>query len=214
MTQAPAPRVTHRRNVGRDGDRVGHEQQRGDRQHDSFRRMQAQFGRDATPRLAPDPRAHELDRDHERKREEHGPQHAGAELRARLRVGGNARWIVVGCARHHARADTAQERTNTQKLWPISPADFLHGRDANEPPQQACEPSVKIGRESCANRSRSRTRPKKKPRDAGLFSEAAGRALSAAGSCSENPVCAVACSRGARRTRLSSSLRGSCRRRR
>ena len=51
--------------------------------------------------LAGDPsdlRAHRLDRGHQRVRQRHRPQHVEAELGARLGVGRNAAWIVVGRA--------------------------------------------------------------------------------------------------------------------
>ena len=72
-------------------------------------RVLPQVGRDALARLAADAGADELDRHHEGQRQEHRPQHPGAELRASLGVGGDARRIVVGGARDHAGADVAQK---------------------------------------------------------------------------------------------------------
>ena len=53
-------------------------------------------------------RAHELYCSHERIREWHRPKHIETELRAGLRVGGNAARIVVGDTRDDARPDPCE----------------------------------------------------------------------------------------------------------
>ena len=60
--------------------------------------MIADVARDAVPGDASDARRHDLDADHQRRREQHAPQHAEAELRAGLRVGGDPARVVVGRA--------------------------------------------------------------------------------------------------------------------
>ena len=59
----------------------------------------------ARPRRVTQPmRADELDRDHQRQRQRHGPQHRVAELRAGLGIGGDAAGIVVRRAGDQAGA--------------------------------------------------------------------------------------------------------------
>ena len=55
-------------------------------------------------RVTADARADELDRDHQRQRQRHGPQHRVAELRAGLGIGGDAAGIVVRRAGDQAGA--------------------------------------------------------------------------------------------------------------
>ena len=96
-------RFPHRGDVGRDVERVGGDQQENQRQHQPARRELHHIGGKPLAGDAADPRAHQLDRDHEWRGEKHGPQQAVAKLRAGLRVGRNARRIVVGGAGHQSR---------------------------------------------------------------------------------------------------------------
>jgi len=86
----------HRAEIRRDVDRVGDQQERDDCVEQRPRIMLPDVGGKALPRDTSDARAHDLDADHERQREQHRPQHAVPELRARLRIGGNAARIVRG----------------------------------------------------------------------------------------------------------------------
>ena len=52
-----------------------------------------------------DPRTHQLNCDHERRCQKHGPEQAVAKLRAGLRIGGDARRVVIGGAGHQSRAE-------------------------------------------------------------------------------------------------------------
>ena len=56
-----------------------------------------------------DPRRHDLDAHHQRQGQEHAPQHREAELRARLRIGGDAARIVVGGTGDEAGAEMLQQ---------------------------------------------------------------------------------------------------------
>ena len=66
--------------------------------------------RQAPARDATQARAHHLDADHQRVGENHGPQHAEAELRAGLRIGRDAARIVVRGARDETRAQLLHPR--------------------------------------------------------------------------------------------------------
>jgi len=76
--------------------------------------------------LAGDPaqaRTDFLDRRHQRKRKQHGPQHARAELRADLGVRGDAARIVVRGAGDQAWAEAAEKtRAGGARSWLASGA--------------------------------------------------------------------------------------------
>ena len=65
-------------------------------------------GRQSAAGDVADARADDLDRRHQRQREHDGPQHREAELRAGLRVGGDAARIVVGRAGDQAGSELPQ----------------------------------------------------------------------------------------------------------
>jgi len=72
--------------------------------------------------------ADELDRRHERIGQYHRPQKVKAELRACLRVGGDAARIIIGCASDEARAELLEESDRTQpsaQLQRIDPSLML-----------------------------------------------------------------------------------------
>ncbi len=98
----------HGRDVGRDIEGIGDQQQ----QHDALEHDRGERGLDIGGKPFPgdpaDARAHGLDRRHQREGQRHRPQHVEAELRARLGVGGYAAWIVVGDAGDEARSDARQ----------------------------------------------------------------------------------------------------------
>ena len=98
----------HGGDVGGDVEGIGDQQQ----QHDAVEHDRRERGLDVGGKsLAGDPadaRAHGLDRGHQREGQRHRPQHVEAELRARLGVGGDAAWIVVGHAGDKPRPDPRQ----------------------------------------------------------------------------------------------------------
>ena len=100
--------VRHGAEVGGDVDGVGDEQQRHHHMEQPRRIMPARIARNAVPGDAADARGDFLDRRHQRKRQQHGPADAVAELRAGLAVGADARRIVVGRAGDQAGAERLQ----------------------------------------------------------------------------------------------------------
>ena len=102
-------RFAHRADVGRDIQGVGHHQQTHDEIEQRTGIVIADIARDAVPGDATDARRHDLNADHQRRREEHAPQHAEAELRTGLRIRRDAAWIVVRGAGNEAGAEAAQE---------------------------------------------------------------------------------------------------------
>ena len=75
-----------------------------------------------------DPRAHQLDRDHERCGEKYGPQQAVTKLRAGLRISRDARRVVVSGTGHQSRTKQPKQhvagfaglraiRFGHEKLW-------------------------------------------------------------------------------------------------
>src|SRR4030095_3925279 len=58
---------------------------------------------------ASEARGNDLDPDHQRRREQHAPQHAEPELGAGLRIGGDAARIVVGGAGDEAGSETIEK---------------------------------------------------------------------------------------------------------
>ena len=71
--------------------------------------MRADVAGDALAGDPADARADLLDRRHQREAEQHHPAHRVAELRAGLRVGGDAARIVVGGAGDQSRAEPAEQ---------------------------------------------------------------------------------------------------------
>jgi len=59
--------------------------------------MTSQIRRQAMAAHRTDPGAHDLNGDHERIGQQDGPQHVEAELRTRLRIGGDTARVVVSC---------------------------------------------------------------------------------------------------------------------
>ena len=73
----------------------------------------ADHAREAAARDHPEPRAHELDGDHEREREERRPELCVPEGRARDRVGGDPRGVVVGRPGDEPGAEVGEEPPET-----------------------------------------------------------------------------------------------------
>jgi len=69
----------------------------------------AEVARDAVPGDAADARTDDLDADHQRRRQEHAPQHAEAELRTGLRVGRDAARVIVGRAGDESGAEPLEK---------------------------------------------------------------------------------------------------------
>jgi hypothetical protein len=75
---------------------------------DAFRQMATHVGDHARAGDAADSRAHQLNREHERRREQDGPEQAIAEARPRLRVSGDAGRVVVRRAGDEAGSQKPQ----------------------------------------------------------------------------------------------------------
>ena len=103
-------RFAHGGQVGADIDGVGDEQQRHQARHQPARHHLAHVAGQAMAGDAPDQGADHLDRHHQRKGQQHGPEQVEAELRARLAVGGDAAGIVVGRAGDQARSQLVEQR--------------------------------------------------------------------------------------------------------
>ena len=95
----------HGAQVGADVEDVRDEQDRDQERHDRMRKDAPQVLAEACPCDPADVRADQLHCSHQRIGEDHGPQQAVAELRARLGVSGDAAGIVVRGAGHDARTD-------------------------------------------------------------------------------------------------------------
>jgi hypothetical protein len=100
--------LAHRGNVGGDVEGVGDQQQPDDAKQHRAGEAGADIPGEPLAGDAPDIAAHQLDRRHQRKAQRHGPQHPEAELRAGLRIGGDAAWVVVRDAGDKAGADARQ----------------------------------------------------------------------------------------------------------
>jgi hypothetical protein len=70
-----------------------------------------------------------LDRRHQRKREQHGPADAEAELRAGLAIGADAGGIVVGCAGDQTGTERLHEERKPRRRGGVG----RHGRVAFQP---------------------------------------------------------------------------------
>ena len=124
----------HGGDVGGDVEGVGDEQQQHHALQNDRRERRLDVGGEAFAGHPADARANRLNRRHQRIGQRHGPQHVEAELRARLRIGGDAAGIVVRHAGDQARPDPRQ-RMFLQAL-PRAPqrartgqsADFIAGR--------------------------------------------------------------------------------------
>ena len=91
---------SHRGDVGGDVESVRGDQQEDQGQHQPAGRQLHDVGGKSLPGHSADTRTHQLDRDHEWRREKHRPKQAVTELRSGLRIGRNARRIVIGGAGH------------------------------------------------------------------------------------------------------------------
>ena len=87
--------------------------------------MPAHIARYAVAGDAADARGNFLDRHHQRKRQQHGPADAVAELRAGLAVGADPRRIVVGRAGDQAGAERLQRIAEAKRLGGLGLAGRL-----------------------------------------------------------------------------------------
>ena len=102
--------LAHRGDVGRDVDGVRHQQQAHDAVQHRARENRFHVRGQSPTGDATESRADHLDADHQRVRENHGPQHLEPELRARLRVGRDAAGIVIRSPGDEARPDLLHPR--------------------------------------------------------------------------------------------------------
>ena len=84
--------------------------------------MPADIAGNAVAGDAADARGDFLDRRHQRKRQQHGPADAVAELRAGLAVGADPRRIVVGRAGDQAGAERFQRIAEAKRPWRARPS--------------------------------------------------------------------------------------------
>ena len=113
----------HRAEIGAQIDDVRKQQQPDDRAKQPARVMRADVAGDALAGDAADARADLLDRHHQREAEQHHPAHRVAELRAGLRVGGDAARIVVGGAGDQSRAESAEQPLARSAAGGAAPGD-------------------------------------------------------------------------------------------
>ena len=115
---------SHRGDVGRDVEGVGSDQKKNQRQHQPARRQLHHIGGEALAGDPADLRADQLDRDHERRREKYRPEQAVTELRAGLRIGRDARRVVIGGTGHQSR--TKQPKHHVAGLFGFRADWFGH----------------------------------------------------------------------------------------
>ncbi len=102
-------RFSHRRDVGGDVERIGRDQKKNQPQYQPAGRHFHHIGRKALSSHPADLSAYQLNRDHERRCEKYGPKQAVTKLGTCLRIGSNARRIIIGSARHQSRAEQPQD---------------------------------------------------------------------------------------------------------
>ncbi len=115
----------HRAEIRADIDGVGDEQQQHRAKQDASAVVLPHDARDALVGHQPDAPAHLLDRDHEREHVEREPEQTRTEGRAGLRIGSDARGIVVGgasdktWAKHTEEATGPAQRMGHSALWQV-----------------------------------------------------------------------------------------------
>ena len=102
-------RIAHGAEVGADIDRVGDQEKGDDALQQPGRIVLANIAGDAMSGRAADAGADLLNRAHQRIGEEHCPGDRVAELTTRLRIGGYAAGIVIGCPGDEARPQYAKQ---------------------------------------------------------------------------------------------------------
>ena len=113
----------HRAEIGAEIDDIRHEQQPDDRAQQPGRVMRADVAGNALAGHPAHARADLLDRRHQREAEQHHPAQRVAELRARLRVGGDPARIVVGGAGDQSRAEPAEQPLVRRAAGGAAPGD-------------------------------------------------------------------------------------------
>ena len=89
-------RLAHGGEVGGDVDGVGDDQQRDEDIKNPRRQSLRDIAGKSAAGLPAEIAADDLDRRHERQRQQHAPGEREAKLRAGLRIGGDPAWIVIG----------------------------------------------------------------------------------------------------------------------
>jgi hypothetical protein len=87
------------------------------------------------PRHPPDVCTDELNSRHQRVCQHHGPEHIEAELRAGLRIGGDAAWIIIRRSGDEARSQLLEDGGSAQPLFQLAPSH--HGSSRTEPVRYA-----------------------------------------------------------------------------
>jgi hypothetical protein len=115
--------LSHGRDIGRDIQRIGDQQQHDHALEDDGRKRGLDIGSQPFAGDPSDLRAHRLDRGHQRVRHWHCPEHVEAELGARLGVGRNTAWIVVNRAGYKPGTEPRQ-----RMLFDAAPKDCQRSR--------------------------------------------------------------------------------------
>ncbi len=98
-------RFSHRSDISRDVNCGCNDQKKNKRQYQPTRCQLHDIGGEALAGYSADLGTHQLDCDHERRCEKHRPKQAVTELRPGLRIGSDARWVVIGGAGHQSRTE-------------------------------------------------------------------------------------------------------------
>ncbi len=96
-------RLSHRGDIGRDVESVCSDQKKNQRQYQPTGRQLHHIGGETLAGYPADPRAHQLDRNHEWRRQKHGPEQTVTKLRSGLRIGCDARRVIIGGTGHQSR---------------------------------------------------------------------------------------------------------------
>ena len=102
-------RLGHGPDVGRDVDRVGHDQKANEASRYPARTYLGHVGGEPSPGHEANARRKHLDADHQRRGEQQRPHQAETELGPRLRVSRDTARVVVGRSRDEAGAQATRE---------------------------------------------------------------------------------------------------------
>jgi hypothetical protein len=103
--------VRHTGEVCRDVNRVGRKQGHDENTQQPLWKSLTKIPGQALPCHHSDSGTHHLNRGHQRPRQECSPEKLGSKLCARNRIGGNARWVIVGRSGDNARAKRLQQQS-------------------------------------------------------------------------------------------------------
>ena len=144
---------------------VGDHQQADQRERQPARAELADVGGQPLPGHPADPRRQHLDADHQRRGQEQRPDQREAELRARLRVGGDAARIVVGGAGDEAGPEPARQVLRLLRAACSADGELggRHARILAAPAAAAATRSLDAGTRARTERRRSLRRRPRRP---------------------------------------------------